>query len=124
MPATSKKQQALFGIARAIQKGNMPASKASKAAKDIAKNVSAKEVEKFASTPTKGLPDKVKKESLRLTKSQLREMIKEMLTETANDLDMIKKQLIKCLMAKLQPKDMMNAKKMIDELDHILHTWK
>lgn len=63
MPATSKAQQRMFGIARAVQKGDMPASKAKAPARKVAKTVSKKDVNDFASTPSKGLPDRVKKES-------------------------------------------------------------
>jgi len=63
MPAKSKKQQRLFALAQALQKGKVSPSKVGGAAKDIAKTVSTKDVKDFASTPTKGLPQKVKKES-------------------------------------------------------------
>ena len=56
MPATSKKQQELFGIAHAIQTGKMKASQAGGAAKKIAKTVSKKSVKDFATTKTKHLP--------------------------------------------------------------------
>ena len=62
MPAKSKKQQQLFGIAHAIQTGKMDPSKASGAARDIAKKVSGKDVRDFASTKHKGLPEKKDKE--------------------------------------------------------------
>jgi hypothetical protein len=52
MPAKSKKQQRLFGIAHAMQKGEMPMS--GTAAGKIAKTVSAKDVKDFASTKHKG----------------------------------------------------------------------
>jgi hypothetical protein len=57
MPAVSKKQQQAFGIARAVQKGERKAKAGTPSAK-IAKTASPKDVEKFASTPTKGLPTK------------------------------------------------------------------
>lgn len=63
MPAVSKKQQRLFALARAVQKGKIPSSKVGGSVKDIAKDVSSKDVEDFASTPTKNLPQKVKKEA-------------------------------------------------------------
>ena len=64
MPATSKAQQALFGIAHAIQTGKRSTKGVSDPAKKIAKTVSKKDVKDFASTPTKGLPKrKPKKEN-------------------------------------------------------------
>lgn len=58
MPAKSRAQQQLFGIARRIQKGGRAGAKAKAgpAAKRIAKKVSKKSVKKFASTKHKGLP--------------------------------------------------------------------
>lgn len=57
--AKSKSQQQLFGMAHAVQKGELPASKVGGAVKKIAKDVSPKDVEDFASTKHKGLPEKV-----------------------------------------------------------------
>ena len=62
MPAKSKQQQKFMGIVRAIQKGEAPASKFSKKARDVAKKMGEKDVEKYASTKHKGLPKKVKQE--------------------------------------------------------------
>ena len=64
MPAKSKQQQKFMGIVRAIQKGDEPASKFSKAAQDAAKDMSKSDVKKFAKTKHKGLPRKVKQELL------------------------------------------------------------
>jgi len=75
MPALSKKQQKFMGIVRSIQKGEQPASKFSKDAQDVAKDMKKKDVKKFASTKHKGLP--VKKEVL----NKLKEMIKQELSE-------------------------------------------
>jgi len=57
--AKSVAQQQLFGMARAAQKGEMPMSKLGGAAKKIAKTVSVDDVEDFAKTKHKGLPDHV-----------------------------------------------------------------
>ena len=59
MPASSKAQQKFMGLVRAVQKGEVPKSKVSKAIKKVAKDMKAKEVDKYASTKHKGLPDKV-----------------------------------------------------------------
>ena len=63
MPSVSKKQQKFMGIVRAIQKGDAPASKFSKKAKDVAKSMKGKDVKKYASTKHKGLPTRVKSEN-------------------------------------------------------------
>ena len=64
MPSVSKQQQKFMGIVRAIQKGDVPASKFSKDARDAAKDMSKSDVKKFAKTKHKGLPKKVKQELL------------------------------------------------------------
>ena len=70
MPATSKKQQKFMGIVRAIQKGEAPAGKFSKAAQKAAKSMKKSSVKKYAKTKHDDLP--VKKESL--SKSQIKKM--------------------------------------------------
>lgn len=57
--AKSKAQQRLFGMAHAAQKGDIPMNKLGGAAKKIAKTVSVKDVEDFASTKHEDLPEKV-----------------------------------------------------------------
>ena len=66
--AKSKEQQRLFGMAHAVQKGELSPSKVGGAVKKIAKTVKPKDVEDFASTKHKGLPEKVNESDL----SQLR----------------------------------------------------
>lgn len=75
MPALSKKQQKFMGIVRSIQKGEQPASKFSKDAQDVAKDMKKSSVKKFAGTKHKGLP--MKKEVLK----KLKEMIRQELSE-------------------------------------------
>ena len=58
MPATSQSQQKLMGIVHAIQKGDMPASKAHGEARELAKKMDPQDVKDFASTKRKGLPKK------------------------------------------------------------------
>lgn len=58
MPAKSKSQQRLFGMARAMQKGEM--KKTDTPAGKVAKTVSKKDVKDFASTRHKGLPTRKK----------------------------------------------------------------
>lgn len=58
MPAVSKEQQKIMGMARAVQKGEMRAP--SKAVADIAKSMKPGDVKDFAETKRKGLPEKKK----------------------------------------------------------------
>ena len=60
MPASSKSQQRFFGMVSAAQKGELknPSSAVDSAAKTMSKT----DVDDFASTKHKGLPEKVKKE--------------------------------------------------------------
>ena len=60
MPAASKQQQKFMGIVRAIQKGDVPASKFSKAAQKAANSMSKGSVKKYAATKHDDLPKKVK----------------------------------------------------------------
>ena len=81
MPAKSKAQQRFMGMVHAVQKGDMeaPSPEVAKVAADM-DDTSAKD---FASTKHKGLPNKVKKESIDKLKEIIRGMIDEMNT-TAN----------------------------------------
>ena len=56
MPALSKQQQKLFGLALAVKRGDVPKSKVSDEIKDIIKKMSEKDIKKFAKTKHKGLP--------------------------------------------------------------------
>ena len=63
MPATSKQQQKIMGLALAYKKGEVPRDyKVSPAVKKLAKTMSTTELEKYASTKTSKLPNTVKKE--------------------------------------------------------------
>lgn len=57
--ATSVAQQRLMALALQHKLGELPADKVSPAVKDLAKGMSEKELEDFAKTKHKGLPDKV-----------------------------------------------------------------
>lgn len=61
MPAKSKSQQRLFGMAHALQKGTLSPSSVSPAVRRIAKEVSPESVDHFADTRRKGLPEHSKK---------------------------------------------------------------
>jgi hypothetical protein len=58
-PAVSKQQQQFMGIVHAIQKGEMKPSEATPAARAAAKSMKKKDVEDFAATKHKGLPEEV-----------------------------------------------------------------
>ena len=64
MPAKSKSQQQLFGLALAVKRGEYPKSKVNQTILNIVKDMSEKDIEDFASTKHKKLPNRVKKESL------------------------------------------------------------
>ena len=76
MPAQSKSQQRFFGVVKAMQKGDIP--KKGRAGK-IAKQMSKKDVDDFASTKHKGKPEKVKREQ------RVRNLIKKMVREELNE---------------------------------------
>ena len=65
MPAKSKAQQALFGMALAVRRGDMKRSEVNSKVLDIVDGeMTDKEIEDFASTKHKGLKDHIK-ESLK-----------------------------------------------------------
>ena len=70
MPAVSKQQQKFFGVVKAMQSGDIP--KKGEAGK-VAKDMSKKDVDDYASTKHKGLPKKVKQETMKA--SRLKEIV-------------------------------------------------
>ena len=78
MPAQSKSQQRFFGVVKAMQKGDIP--KKGRAGK-IAKQMSKKDVDDFASTKHKGKPEKVKREM------KVRNLIKKMVREELSEMN-------------------------------------
>ena len=76
MPAQSKSQQRFMGMVRAAQKGEKPASKT---VAKVAKKMDKDDVEDFASTKHKGLPNKVKKETK--VRKLIRKMVGEIMRE-------------------------------------------
>ncbi len=64
MPSVSKAQQKFMGIVHAYKKGDIPDSKVSKAVKDGAKSMKKKSAKDFAKTKHKGLPNKVRSETM------------------------------------------------------------
>jgi hypothetical protein len=77
MPAQSKAQQRFMGMVHAVQKGDMEAP--SKEVEKAADSMTKKDAKDYASTPHKGLPNK--KESMKITKERLKELVKEVMTE-------------------------------------------
>lgn len=63
MPAKSQQQQKIMGLALAYKRGEVPASEVSDKVKSLAKSMTLKELEKYASTKRKGLPKTVKESS-------------------------------------------------------------
>jgi hypothetical protein len=66
-----------MGMVHAVQKGDMEAP--SKEVEKAADNMTDKDAKDFASTSHKGLPNK--KESMKITKERLKELVKEVMTE-------------------------------------------
>ena len=76
MPSSSKSQQRFFGVVKAMQKGDIP--KKGKAGK-VSKSMKKKDIDDFASTKHKGLPNKMKQETKvrKLIRKMVREIMKE-----------------------------------------------
>ena len=75
MPSKSKAQQRFFGVVKGIQKGGSGSGKSKNAAKDM----DPKDVDDFASTKHKGLPNRIKKETK--VRSLIRKMVREIMAE-------------------------------------------
>ena len=76
MPSKSIAQQRFFGVVKGIQKGS---GKGRGKAKKAADNMDPKDVDDFASTKHKGLPNRVKQET------KVRELIRKMVREIMNE---------------------------------------
>jgi len=61
MPAKSKAQQQAAGAALSAKRGDMPKSKLKGASKDMEASMSEKQLEEFAETKRKDLPNKAAK---------------------------------------------------------------
>lgn len=72
MPSKSKSQQRFFGLVRAYQKGDVKPGDVGKSVKDAAKSMTKKDVEDFAATKHKGLPNHVKKNKRKKSKNENR----------------------------------------------------
>lgn len=58
MPSTSKSQQNAAGIALAVKRGELPKSKLKGSSLQMYESMTTEELEEFAGTKTKGLPEK------------------------------------------------------------------
>ena len=76
MPSKSKAQQRFFGVVKGIQKGS---GKGTGKAKKAARDMSPSDVDDFASTKHKGLPNRVKQETK--VRSLIRKMVREIMAE-------------------------------------------
>lgn len=75
MPAKSKSQQRLFGMAYAVRKGEMKRSDATEEVLDIVdSDMTDKEIEDFAKTKHKGLKEYIS-ENLKFSKITLKERL-------------------------------------------------
>lgn len=75
MPSKSKAQQRFFGMVDAYKKGEM--KNASSKIKKAANGMSMSDVKDFAETKHKGLPEKVEENIIRLTESDIHNVVKE-----------------------------------------------
>ena len=86
MPAKSIQQQKLMGLALAYKRGKVPASKVSAQIKKVAKSMSEKDLRKYAGTPHKGLPRKVRGEGkMTIPVVELRKIIDSVIAEVINE---------------------------------------
>ena len=79
MPAQSKAQQRFMGMVHAVQKGDMEAP--SKEVEKAADSMTNKDAKDYASTSHKGLPNKKENMNTTITKSRLKELVKEVMVE-------------------------------------------
>ena len=71
MPAVSQRQANLMRLVRGVQKGDVPKSKVSGKAKELANRMDPEDVRDFAKTPDEGLP--VKKEAVKSVVEAMRD---------------------------------------------------
>jgi hypothetical protein len=71
MPATSKQQQKLFGLALSVKRGNTSRTDVSDEILDIVDRMSEKDIEKYAGTSHSGLPQKVEQKLREIIRSEL-----------------------------------------------------
>jgi hypothetical protein len=81
MPSVSQQQQKIMGLALSYKRGEVPASKVSAKVKELAKSMTMKELEKYASTSHKGLPKQVSESSIKELKRMVAKAVSELLKE-------------------------------------------
>lgn len=74
-----------MGLALAYKRGEVPAYKVSTQVKKLAKSMTMKELEKYASTKHKGLPTRVKSEDMKMPVSELQKIISSVVKEFVNE---------------------------------------
>lgn len=87
MPAKSENQQQLMAMALRYKRGQM--KNASEKVKAVAKNMSEKELEKYAGTSHKGLPKKVGESKIKV--SELQQMVQDAVEEVMSERLSVKK---------------------------------
>lgn len=85
MPAVSKQQQKIMGLALAYKRGDVPASKVSDDVKKLAKSMTMKELEKYAGTKHKGLPKRVESKQPKMTIKELQDIISSVVQHVVNE---------------------------------------
>jgi hypothetical protein len=91
--SVSKQQQKLMGLALSVKKGDTPKSKVSKKVQDMSKDMVKQDLEDFASTKHKGLPEKKKKESkenVKKLEESIMKLIENHLNPTTTKGDLLK----------------------------------
>lgn len=72
MPAVSKQQQKLFGLALSVKRGDTPRSEVSDDVLKIVDTMSEKDIEKYAGTEHKGLPKKVEQKLREIVRNEIK----------------------------------------------------
>jgi len=90
MPARSQQQQKIMGLALAFKRGEVPSSEVSDKVKSLAKTMSMKELEAYASTKHKGLPKKVKESTMNTPGSKLSTFV-QFMREKEEDVEDVEK---------------------------------
>ena len=85
MPALSKQQQKLMGLALAYKRGKVSTSDVSKTVKQLANSMSEKELAKYAGTKHKGLPKKVGETKTTMTKEEINQLVADAVQEVMNE---------------------------------------
>ena len=85
MPALSKQQQKLMGLALAYKRGKVGASDVSKSVRQLANSMSEKELADFAGTSHKGLPKKVRETKSTMTKEEMNQLVADAVREVMSE---------------------------------------